>query len=140
MHKIIELPYSSDNVLGFIAPETYHCSIRQYTVSHSELRISIGKETQNHGERCELLVVAVHYFELPKFWIGANFKVASFDETLAFLHTLHKMPEDSEHSLMKRWRLLSVESGRIPIKILTLAEVVQLEAMMEYEPYNFKQT
>src|SRR5262245_24554554 len=102
MHRIIELPYSGDNVLELVEPETYHCSITQYAPSHSELHISIGKEAQGRVERCNLLVVGAYYFELSKFWAGANFKVASFEETLDFLRSLHTMSENAEDSFMKR--------------------------------------
>ena len=80
-----------NNVFSFENPDAIDCTVWQYAVGHSEMRIQLFDNSK--GLIYYLDFIMVHYFSGPLKWHGANFKLHSWNDSLPLMKELGQLPD-----------------------------------------------
>jgi hypothetical protein len=83
-----KLKPGSTNIFDLADPDSYGCFIERYQVGQGVLRIRAYKEGKSQEDALSLVFDSPQYFEGPTSWTGANFCVASVEESAALFRKL----------------------------------------------------
>jgi hypothetical protein len=109
------MKFSQKNVLDLENPDEYHCIAIHYRRGHSELLVRVFPNNPDEAEFF-LIFQAVEYFEGPLMWSGADFCIATDDESQNFL-----TERGLDISLSESFKLFVVDYPGIEFKVKIIA-------------------
>lgn len=120
------LIYGANNIFGLQNPEELRCTVYKMAHGVSDLPmlwIMVNEEESNF-KPFNLVFLSIGFFDGPTFWLGANFSVASQDESIAALETLgwlQDTADDIKAALLNTYKLITVTSKQPNYKIRFIA-------------------
>jgi hypothetical protein len=117
------LTYRQDNFFQLSEPEFCECTMWRYASTHSLMYIQVlrlGNIQPGQARNLFLRFTGIHYVEGPVKWQGANFKLASIEESKDLWRKL--APNEAQAEMLdfiaRETYLLVVDTAQFRIKLL----------------------